>query len=153
MALGAFSLSSTRDLFAKLERDADALEQEVTSDRLFNFVVTGYSMIDWVKNDPTIPPAAKTHSILRGLRDDQWLTICGDLATACKHFALDRRKPITTSANSACGFGTGGYGKGGYGIGEESIEIRLNDGTCFQCLDLVEGVITTWQSFFTFYKV
>jgi hypothetical protein len=118
-------LSSIRDLFAKLQRNAAALEQEVTSDGVFNFVVTGY-----------------------GLYDDQWLKVCGDLANACKHFILDRRKPVTKSANSARGWGAVRYGKGGYGVGEESIEVQLNDGTSFQCLDLVKNVLATWQSFF-----
>src|ERR1700687_3524557 len=50
------------------------LEEEVTSDRLFNFVVTGYSMIDWVENDPNVPPAAKADPVIRGLRSPE-LTI------------------------------------------------------------------------------
>ena len=83
-----FGLSSTRDLFAKLQRDAAALESEVTSDRLFNFVVTGYSMIDWVKHDPSIPATAKAPAAVQTLYDDKWLKVCGDLATAVKHFAL-----------------------------------------------------------------
>jgi hypothetical protein len=49
MAL-TFALSSIRDLFAKLERDAALLDEEVTADRAFNFVVTGYSMIDYGKD-------------------------------------------------------------------------------------------------------
>ena len=141
-------LSSIRDLFAKLQRNAAALEQEVTSDGVFNFVVTGYTMIEWVKNDPKVPSVAKAGSVVQGLYDDQWLKVCGDLANACKHFILDRRKPVTKSANSARGWGAVRYGKGGYGVGEESIEVQLNDGTSFQCLDLVKNVLATWQSFF-----
>src|ERR1019366_6569578 len=57
------------------------------------------------------------------------------------------RKPVTKSANSARGWGAVRYGKGGYGVGEESIEVQLNDGTSFQCLDLVKNVLATWQSF------
>lgn len=147
MAL-TFNLLSVRDLFAKLQRDAALLKEEVTSDRLFNFVVTGYSMIDWVEKDPNVAPGAKAGAVVRGLRDDQWLKVCGDLATACKHFTLDRRKPVTASATSAGGFGIGGYGKGGYGVGEESIQVQLNDGKTFQCLNLMENVLATWQNFF-----
>jgi hypothetical protein len=47
-----------------LQRDAAGLEEEVTSDRLFNFVVTGYSMIDWVENDPNVPPAARADGLV-----------------------------------------------------------------------------------------
>ena len=151
-----FDLSSTRDLFAKLQRDADALDEEVTSDRLFNFVVTGYSMIDWVKNDPALPASTKKESAIKGLYNDKWLNICGDLATACKHFNIKKRQNKTTSgqlktssAPSLKGFGVGRFGKGVFGVGEESIEIQLNDGRTFNCLDLVQGVVTAWQTFFS----
>jgi hypothetical protein len=148
MAL-TFGFSSLRDVFAKLKRDAAALDEEVTSDGLFNFVVTGYSMIDWVKKDPSVPVAAKAGPLVQALYNDQWLKVCGDLATASKHFTLTSRNPITDSATSESGFGVGRYGMGGYGVGEESIEIKLNDGTTFNCLDLVKGVLSTWNAYFT----
>jgi hypothetical protein len=152
MAL-TFSLLSVRDLFAKLQRDAAALEEEVTSDRLFNFVVTGYSMINWVEKDPKVPLAAKAVTAIRGLRKDRSLKICRDLANASKHFTLDYPDPITASASSKRGYGVGRYGKGGYGVGEESIEVQLNDGTSVHCLDLVNDVIKSWQSFFEFHGI
>jgi hypothetical protein len=146
MAL-TFGLISIRDLFAKLKRDASLLDEEVTSDRFFNFVVTGYSMIDWVKNDPSVPSSAKAACV--ALYGDSSLKVCGDLATGCKHFTLTQRTPITSSAPSTRGFGLGRFGKGAYGVGEESIEIRLNDGTTLGCLGLVHGVLSTWNSFFS----
>lgn len=89
-----FGLSSARDLFAKLQRDADALEEEVTSDRFFNFVVTAYSLIDWVFHDPATPAAArpKVDRIQQGLDSlcrNKWLKICRDLSNSCKHFKLN----------------------------------------------------------------
>ena len=144
-----FDLSSVRDLYEKLQRDAKALDEEVTSDRMFNFVVTGYSMIDWVKNDPALPASAKKNPAIKGLYNDKWLKICGDLATAGKHFKVIDRPLETSSATSLQGFGLGRYGKGGWGEGEESIEIQLNDGTTFDSLDLVQGVVTTWRTFFS----
>jgi len=144
-----FDLLSVQDLFAKLQRDADALDQEVTSDCMFNFVVTGYSMIDWVKNDPSVPSTAKTEAAVQSLYSNKWLKVCGDLATASKHFTIKIRVPITSTTTTAQGFGIGRFGKGGAGIGEKSIDIQLNDGTNFNCLDLVKGVICTWQRFFS----
>lgn len=48
-------LLSSQDLFAKLQRDAALLvDDEVTTDRFFNFVITGYSLIDWVKVDASL---------------------------------------------------------------------------------------------------
>jgi hypothetical protein len=142
-----FDLKSARDLFAKLRRDAEALDQQVTSDRLFNFVVTGYSMIDWIRNDPNVPARAKAAAVVDGLRRDRWLKICGDLANACKHFTLQRRSPVAVSAQSEGGYGAGRYGHGGYGVGEESIDIELDDGTSLPCLELVKNILETWRHF------
>jgi hypothetical protein len=111
MAL-TFGMSTVRDLFAKLQRDASLLEEEVTSDRLFNFVITGYSIIDWVRNDPSVPSTAKSRLVIESLRRDRQLEICGDLANGCKHFVLTQRKPITSLAPSTSGFGVGRYGIG-----------------------------------------
>jgi len=144
-----FGLTSIRDLQSKLQRDAAALEDEVTSDSFFNFVITGYSMIDWVKNDPSVPSTAKVPAIVQTLYNDPWLKVCGDIATASKHFTLTQRTPITSSASSSSGFGVGHFGKGGYGVGEESIDVCLNSGTSFHCLDLVQGVLSSWQTFFS----
>lgn len=104
-------LASPRDLFAKLQRDASLLvNDEVTSDRFFNFVIAGYSLIDWIKADP-----AFAHLSPQTLYGNQWLKVCGDLATASKHFQLTKRQPITSSAKSSQGFGVGRFGRGGFG--------------------------------------
>jgi hypothetical protein len=143
-----FGLNTIHDLFGKLQRDAEALNDEVTRDNFFNFVVTGYSLIDWVKNDPTVPAAAKTDIAVQDLYNNKWLKICGNLANASKHFKLTSRAPVTSSATNSQGYGIGRYGKGGYGVGEESIEIQLSDGQAFDCLELVQGVLNSWQAFF-----
>lgn len=153
MAL-TFGFNSVHDLFAKLQRDGKILENDaVSGDAFFNFVVTGYSMIDWVKNDPTVPASAKVGPIVQALYSDQWLKVCGDLATAAKHFTLRQRVPITDSAKTEKGFGVGRYGMGGYGEGEENIELELNDGTKYNALDLVRGVLATWNQFFQTHQI
>lgn len=148
MAL-TFGFATVQDVFGKLKRDASALDEEVTADRLFNFVVTGYSMIDWIRNDPSVPKSAKEATAVDGLYNDSWIKVCGDLATAVKHFTLTRRRPITSSTTNKKGYGAGRYGKGLYGVGEETIEVELSDGTTYNCLELVKGVLGSWQDFFS----
>jgi hypothetical protein len=140
-----FGLQTPRDLFEKLKRDGNLLDEEVTSDHFFNFVVTGYSLIDWLKHEPSIPQTA-----VQKMYADHWIKICGDLATASKHFKLTTRKnPITADAKSDFhGYGLARYGKGRYGSGEESIQVELNDGSTLSALDLMQNVIQTWDSFF-----
>ena len=112
-------LSSASDLYAKLKRDAGIIDNEVTSDAFFNFVITGYSLIDWIKNDPSISSEAKTESEIKALYEDKGLKICGDLAVAAKHFVLTNRKPIISSATSRRGPGEGRYGRGKYKRGRD----------------------------------
>jgi len=148
-----YGLLTVKDLFEKLERDSKLLDEEVTSDRMFNFVVTGYSMIDWIKKDPSVPQSAKDENQIESLYDNQWLKVCGDLATASKHFEFTIRVSITSSSTSSQGYGVGRFGKGGVGSGEESIEILLNDGTKYDGLDLVNGVLNEWRQYFKLHGV
>jgi hypothetical protein len=150
MAL-TYGLSSARSLYEKLQRDAEALEEEVNSDRFFNFFVTGYSLIDWVKKDPSVPQTAQT--AVNDIRDDQWIKTCRDIANASKHFTLNYSNPTTSSVTSEQGFGVGRYGLGGFGLGEERINVTLTDGSSFDCLKLVDGVMNTWKNFFSLYDI
>jgi|GEM_PF-836817 len=151
MAL-TYGLLSARSLYEKLQRDAKALEEEVNSDRFFNFVVTGYSLIDWVKEDPSVPQTVKTavNTIYDDIHHEQWkwIKMCGDIAIASKHFTVTRRKLITSSVTSEQGFGVARYGRGPFGLGEERIEVKLTDDSSVDCFELVNGVMNTWENFF-----
>jgi hypothetical protein len=146
MAL-TYGFSSARSLYEKLQRDAEALKEEVNSDRFFNFVVTGYSLIDWVKEDTSVPQKAKT--AVKKLYGNRWIKVCGDLATASKHFSVTSRTPITLSATSEQRFGIGRFGRGRFGVGEKRIEVKLTDNSSFNCFDLVKSVMNTWYNFFS----
>lgn len=111
-------------------------------------MVTGYSLIDWINNDPSVPPRAKTQSELDSLYGDHWLRLCGDIATAAKHFELLSRKPITSEVTSAQGYGLGRYGRGTYGMGEEQITIKLHDSTTYSASEVIAGVRSAWFGFF-----
>lgn len=141
-------LRSAVDLFHKLQRDAELLNEEVTDDRFFNFVVTGYSLIDWVKHDPALPPSARMSDEIHTLYKEPWLRVCGDLATASKHFLLTKRTPIIAKANSTAGYGVGRFGKGAFNAGEERIELSINDGSTWTALEFSTGVIQAWLQFF-----
>lgn len=146
MAL-TYGFLSARSLYEKLKRDAKALDEEVNSDRFFNFVVTGYSLIDWVQADPSVPQTAQT--AVKDIRRNQWIKTCGDIAIASKHFTVTNRNLITSSVTSEQGFGIARWGRGRFGLGEERIEVQLTDGRSFDCFELVDGVMNTWENFFS----
>lgn len=120
-----FKLASIYDIYEKLQRDGAALEAEVTIERVYNFVATGYFMIEWLKNDPSVSQILKTHAIIDTLYNDHWLKVCGDLATARQHFKLK------------------------IGDRKNCSEIMLDNGIKFHCRDLVQGVLSSWKNFFT----
>lgn len=145
-----YGLKTASDLLAKLERDAQLLREEVSSDRFFNFVVTAYSLVDWIQNDPNIPAAAKAD--LPRFRATTSIQICRDLANASKHFQLDikpGRKPIVTNAESEQGFGLGRFGRGGYGVGEEEVGVWLSASDRINGLDVKEQSLKEWRHFFS----
>ncbi|MDQ6977284.1 MAG: hypothetical protein Q9M75_04150, partial [Ghiorsea sp.] len=86
-----FGFTNVSDLFDKLQRDAVLLDEEVTSDRFFNFVITGHSMIDWVRKDSNIPESVRDENTIKELRENKWLKVCGEIANANKHFRLDKK--------------------------------------------------------------
>ncbi|HEY3237551.1 MAG TPA: hypothetical protein VGJ84_22720 [Polyangiaceae bacterium] len=143
------SLKTASDLFQKVRRDAALLDGEVNSDRFFNFVVTAYSLIDWIRHDPSVPASAKAQGAIDGLYNDQWLRLCGDAATGAKHFTLTHRTPTADKVSVASGWGVGRFGKGPYGVGEERITVHLPGGPVYGALELVAGVLKVWETFFT----
>ena len=149
MTLSA-SFKTARDLLAKLDRDYALLNEGISSDRFFNFVVTAYSLCDWIKNDPSVPTAAKAD--LERFRAQRTPLICRDVTNASKHFELNEKsqaKAVTECVESAQGYGVGRFGIGPYGVGEEQITLRLSDGAVFGVLGFSADVLAAWRSFFS----
>lgn len=149
--LKAFAIKTSRDLHAKLQRDAKALQEEVSSDRLFNFFVTAWSLVDWIKSDDSVPSDAK--AARDTLQSDPLLQVCRDLANGCKHHTITRYDALTERTASQKGFGLGRFGKGAYGIGEESVEVVMKDGSHYPVLQLVDNVTERWRLFFDQYGI
>jgi hypothetical protein len=141
-------LNSAVDLFHKLQRDVARLDRAITHDQFFNLVITGYSLIDWVKNDTSLPAAARTSESITGLHKEPWLKVCGDLANASKHFVLTTRKPVVRRVTSKSGFGIGRYGKGAFGEGERDIEVHIDGAPIWSALEFSVGVLQVWIAFF-----
>ncbi len=149
-----YGLRTARDLLAKLERDAALLRQEVSSDRFFNFVVTAYSVVDWIQNDPSVTQPAK--SDIQRFRSTQSILICRDLANSSKHFTLDPKQnpnPKVQSAASDQGFGVGRFGAGGFGTGEEEITVVLDNGATQNGLVVMEDALRDWNAFFVLHNL
>ena len=143
-----YSFETANDLLEKLRREAAGLDEEVTGDKFFNFIITAYHITDWIKSDPTVPVSAKDD--ISSMYQDTYVAISRDLANSSKHFSLrsNYQNQVTDSTKSQQGYGFGRYGKGGYGIGEEQIDIECTDGSKYNALDLAKNVLKSWESFF-----
>lgn len=141
-------LTSAVDLFHKLQRDVGRLNEEVTCDCFFDFVITGYSLIDWVKNDQSLPVTTRSATAIDRLHKEPWLKVCGDLANASKHFTLKRRMPVVKEAKSTIAHEIGRFGTGAYVEGEEGIDVEIENGTVWTALEFAAGVIQAWLQFF-----
>lgn len=143
-----YGLKTPWDLLRKLEREHTRLMREVSSDNFFNFTVTAYHLIDWVKNDPTTPQAAIDG--LSMLYSSTYLATCRDIANASKHFALNKgyKNQIVEKVSVISGYGKGRFGAGEYGKGEESIVVVLTDGQRCDALQMAQEVMSVWVDFF-----
>lgn len=142
-----YSFEKARNLFDKMSREASVLEEDVSGDKAFNFVVTAYHLKDWIEKDSSVPQAARDD--LRTIRADRHFQICRDLANASKHMVITRYQPSTAGASSSNGYGIGRFGKGAYGVGEESIEITHTDGSVINILQLKNEMMSLWTDFFS----
>jgi hypothetical protein len=128
-----------------LERDAALLEEEVTGDRFFNFLVTGHHLSDWIRRDTSVESVAKGR--LAQAQSHRLMRVCEDLANASKHF-VQRGKDSVRKTESNQGWGFGRFGKGGFDIGEESIEIEVDDGTIIDALALTRSLLAIYAYVF-----
>ena len=142
-------LNDPYDLLEKLRNDVELLEDEVTSYRFFNLAVTGYHIIDWIKNNEAIPDA--TQKAVKKMYKNKYISVCRDLANASKHFKFkknyeNRKIKSAKSVQGPCG--TGRFGKGICGIGEEQITIECLGGNKYDALEFAREILKTWDDFF-----
>ena len=140
-----YSFEKAQDLFDKMIRDAHALEEAVSGDRAFNFVITAFHLKDWIEQDPSVSQSAKDD--LDMIRSNRYFQICRDLANASKHMVITKYPPSTAGASSNQGWNVGRYGKGPYGVGEESIKITHTDGSVVSILELKDKMMSLWNDF------
>jgi hypothetical protein len=139
------ALKTPGDMLAKLHREHERIKQEVMSDDLFNVVVTGSHIKDWIERDLAVPSAAK-FDVASIRSQSTHIDVCRDLANASKHFKLNY-EGITADTTSRTGYGAARYGAGRYGTGEESITIVLTNGQAFDALDFAQNVVDAWEAF------
>ncbi len=77
-----------RNLFEKLRRDNEKLNENISGDNVFNFVSTAFHLQHWIKNSPLISSEVMKR-ILRRIGRDGYIKHCQNIARAKEHFKVE----------------------------------------------------------------
>ena len=77
-----------RNLYEKLRRDNEKLDNEISGVNLFNFVSTAFHLQHWIKNSPLISSEV-VKRILRRIGRDNYIKHCQNIARAKEHFKVE----------------------------------------------------------------
>ncbi|NLB78260.1 MAG: hypothetical protein GX796_05275 [Clostridiaceae bacterium] len=81
---GLFGLNNINDVYRKLEREYNALKDELTTDKIVNFVITSDSFHEWINKDKTATKEIR-RQFHKLFETDQYKLI-NDMANRAKHF-------------------------------------------------------------------
>ncbi|SAK77614.1 hypothetical protein AWB81_03747 [Caballeronia arationis] len=158
------------ELLDKARRDGEALtqalsicDQSAVRDSLFNFAISAYHLLDWVK---AFRPELKG-TVTALLNGSDSLGACRDLCNASKHLILTLERgpyrehpPIVANVNisptaqtSRLHIAEVSEQAGEQGIAPTSqppwrLKIQMKDGSKIAAEDLVSEVIGVWERFF-----
>jgi hypothetical protein len=102
MNTGIFGLNRPEELLDKLERDFERLQDDMGQQAMlytaFDFFVTAYTLVDWVKKHKSL-----TQAQVDALYQEMLIKICADLANGSKHFQLTNPPPKTSVTTHSSG--------------------------------------------------
>lgn len=76
-----------RNLYEKLVRDNQRLEEEISGDNLFTFISTTVSLQPWIKNSP-LSSSETMNRIMRKIVRHPYIKICKDISISKAVFKL-----------------------------------------------------------------
>ena len=102
MTIAFFELRTPSDVLDKAKRDYAKMETATSTDTIFNFFVTTYHVIDYVKALGTVPESA-----IKMLYDDPDFRMCQFLCNKGKHIKLREVSPFEAKHRAGVTGGTG----------------------------------------------
>lgn len=145
MDKGFFEIESPRDLFDKAKRDYEKMKADTSTDTVFNFFVTTYHVIDYVKALGTISDAA-----LEQLYADAEFKMCLFLCNKGKHIRLRSGEPYEAKHRPEVPGGTlGSFVLGFHRLGGPEKFVLLDGAQEVDVIELGARLINKWEVFFT----
>ena len=144
MNKGFFEISSPRDLYDKAKGDFQIMTDETSTDTVFNYFVTTYHVMDYVKSLGTIP----NDDIKQIYKDDDF-KMCQYLCNKGKHFKLRSVEPYEAKHLPEVPGGVlGSFVLDSDQLGAKEKFVILDNGKEVNVMELGERLIKLWDKFF-----
>jgi hypothetical protein len=137
-----FEHSTPRQMLEKAKRELEKLSRDTQTDNIFNFFVTAYHVVDYVRVLKTVPP-----DDIEALYEEPDFRKCRYICNKCKHRILEKgddefvtyRRPSAALGELTLGESALGLGRAFFVIDEtEQVDV----------LDLGRRIIDRWEAFF-----
>ena len=144
-----FEIASPRDLLDKAKRDYETMKTDTSTDTIFNFFVTTYHIVDYVKALGTASDSA-----IDQLYADPDFKICQFLCNKGKHIKLRSREPYAAQHQPAVlGGALGSFVLGVDRLGGPEKFVVLDGSQEVEVTELGARLILKWEEFFTAHKI
>ena len=144
---GFFEISSPRDMLEKAKRELARMQTEVNIDTIFNFFVTTYHVMDYVKVQGVAPRTA-----INAMYQDHDFELCRFICNKGKHLILQNGDKVTeTVHNPGAVFGGAIFGSSMFG--QAPSNTFFIDGQVVDFVNLGNKLIAKWDVFFTNYGI
>lgn len=141
-----FSFSMPRDLLEKAQRDLKILQMNPNIDTVFNYFVTAYHVVDYVKANDLAPESA-----IDGLYQEEDFRMCRFICNKGKHLSLRTGDEYDTYRRPGSTLGDFTLGETLLGVGEAYLVIG-EEGQ-IDVVELAERIIDRWTRFFEEHEI
>jgi hypothetical protein len=144
MGKGFFEIASPRDLLDKAKRDYEKMKADTSTDTVFNFFVTTYHLVDYVKALGTVG-----NSAIDQLYANADFKMCQFLCNKGKHIKLRSSEPYEAKHQPAIPGGTlGSFVLGVDRLGGLERFVLLDGAQEINVIELGTRLIDKWEAFF-----
>jgi len=145
MTTAFFELRTPRDILEKATRDYAKMEAETSTDTIFNFFVTTYHVVDYVKALDTVPLSA-----IEQLYNDPDFKMCQFLCNKGKHIKLRQESLFEAKYEAAIAGGRlDSFVLGADVLGGAERFVVLDGGKEVDTVGLGKKLLQKWGAFFT----
>ncbi len=142
-----FELSTPRHMLEKARRDFEKLSQDTNTNNVFDFFVTAYHIVDYVKALKTVAP-----DDINALYEEPDFRRCKYICNKSKHRTLEKGDDeFVTYRRPSSALGEFTLGESALGLGRAYFII--DDAEQVDILDLGRRIVIRWEAFFETHSI